>query len=540
MFPKSSSKINTFNDKRKYVLGFILFVFFMVIAMISFYYFSIRDVVLRTYSDKAHGAVVLASEFLDGDELLKYLDQGYIGEEFKAKDDRLKEIKKVFGLKFLYIFKPGDKELIYIYAASNDGDSQYSTVKVGQTDPYIDGNNKIMKMMRNKTATTDLDVTNDATYGWLASAYGPVFNSKGEAVLAVGADCNMDSIIASVIASAIKAVIILFVLATIMILVYIMMFEYSLFIPLREFALKFFAVKEQEEYISFIDDSHSEEKIKDLTESFNRMVIDLKTYISNLKEVTQTRGTKETEASIIANIQNSLLPRKFPPFTDDDTFSLYATVEPVNDSAGDFYDFYMVDNDHMAITIGAVSGKGIKTSLFMVETKTMLKNNAITGLTPSEVLTLTNNQLTADNEDNIVVTVFFGILEISTGKFVYTNSGHNTPLLYRCGHAFEYLSMSKSMALGIVKDVTYKQREVFLEVGDILFTYTDGVTEAVNKHNESYSESKLLLNLNRFITNRPDAQLKMLVDQVSLLVAQHSQDVVQTDDIAMLALRIDR
>ena len=540
MFPKKPNKINTFNDKKKYILGFMLFVFFMVIAMIAFYYFSIRDVVLRTYSDKAHGAVVLASEILDGDELLRYLDQGYLDEDFKVKDARLKEIKKVFGLKFLYIFKPGDNELVYIYAASNEGDSEYSTVKVGQTDPYIDGNNKIMKMMKNKTATTDLDFTNDATYGWLASAYGPVFNSKGEAVLAVGADCNMDSIIAGVIASAIRAVIIIFVIATIMILIYIMMFEFRLFIPLKEFAFKFFSVKEQDEYIRFIDNSHSEKKIKDLTDSFNKMVIDLKTYISNLKEVTQTRGAKETEAGILANIQSTLLPKKFPPFNEDDTFSLYATVEPVNDSAGDFYDFYMVDNDHMAITIGAVSGSGIRTSLFMVEAKTMLKNNAITGLTPSEILTLTNNQLNADNEDNIVVTVFFGILEISTGKFVYANSGHNTPFLYRCGNAFDYLSMSKSMALGVVKDVTYKQREVTLEVGDILFAYTDGVTEALNKHNESYSESKLLLNLNRFIANRPDAQLKMLLDQVSLLVAQHSQDVEQTDDIAMLALRIDR
>ena len=104
MFPKKPNKINTFNDKKKYILGFMLFVFFMVIAMIAFYYFSIRDVVLRTYSDKAHGAVVLASEILDGDELLRYLDQGYLGEDFKVKDARLKEIKKVFGLKFLYIF----------------------------------------------------------------------------------------------------------------------------------------------------------------------------------------------------------------------------------------------------------------------------------------------------------------------------------------------------------------------------------------------------------------------------------------------------
>lgn len=540
MFPRKQSNNNNINDKKKYIVGFMFFIFFMVIGMIAFYYFSIRDVVLKTYSEKAHGAVVLAAEFLDGDELLRYLDQGYIGDEFKAKDERLKEIKKVFGLKFLYVFKPTDNELVYIYAASNEGDSQYSTVKVGQTDPYIDGNNKIMTMMRTKTATSGLDFTNDPTYGWLASAYGPVFNSKGEAVLAVGADCNMDSIIAVVIASAIRAVIIIFVITTIIVLIYIVLFEYSLFIPLREFSYKFFAVKEPEEYINLGEDYQSEKKIKDLTESFNKMVIDLKTYISNLKEVTQTRGNRETEASIIANIQKTLLPKNFPPYDADDNFSLYATVEPTNDSAGDFYDFYMLDNDHLVVTIGAVSGKGIRTSLFMVETKTMLKNNALSGLTPCEVLNITNNQLNADNEENIIVTVFFGILEISTGKFTYSNSGHNNPFVYRCGIKFDYLPMSKSMALGVLKDVNYKQRELTLEVGDIVFAYTDGITEAVNNYNEIYSEAKLLLNLNRFIGNRPDAPLKMMIDHVSLLIAQHSQGVEQTEDIAMLAVRIDR
>ena len=524
MFPRKQSNNNNINDKKKYIVGFMFFIFFMVIGMIAFYYFSIRDVVLKTYSEKAHGAVVLAAEFLDGDELLRYLDQGYIGDEFKAKDARLKEIKKVFGLKFLYVFKPTDNELVYIYAASNEGDSQYSTIKVGQTDPYIDGNNKIMTMMRTKTATSGLDFTNDPTYGWLASAYGPVFNSKGEAVLAVGADCNMDSIIAVVIASAIRAVIIIFVITTIIVLIYILLFEYSLFIPLREFSYKFFAVKEPEEYINLGEAYQSEKKIKDLTESFNKMVIDLKTYISNLKEVMQTRGNRENEANIIANIQKTLLPKNFPPY----------------DAAGDFYDFYMLDNDHLVVTIGAVSGKGIRTSLFMVETKTMLKNNALSGLTPCEVLNITNNQLNADNEENIIVTVFFGILEISTGKFTYSNSGHNNPFVYRCGIKFDYLPMSKSMALGVLKDVNYKQRELTLEAGDIVFAYTDGITEAVNNYNEIYSEAKLLLNLNRFIGNRPDAPLKMMIDHVSLLIAQHSQGVEQTEDIAMLAVRIDR
>ena len=270
------------------------------------------------------------------------------------------------------------------------------------------------------------------------------------------------------------------------------------------------------------------------------MVIDLKTYISNLKEVMQTRGNRENEANIIANIQKTLLPKNFPPYDADDNFSLYATVEPTNDSAGDFYDFYMLDNDHLVVTIGAVSGKGIRTSLFMVETKTMLKNNALSGLTPCEVLNITNNQLNADNEENIIVTVFFGILEISTGKFTYSNSGHNNPFVYRCGIKFDYLPMSKSMALGVLKDVNYKQRELILEAGDIVFAYTDGITEAVNNYNEIYSEAKLLLNLNRFIGNRPDAPLKMMIDHVSLLIAQHSQGVEQTEDIAMLAVRIDR
>jgi sigma-B regulation protein RsbU (phosphoserine phosphatase) len=205
---------------------------------------------------------------------------------------------------------------------------------------------------------------------------------------------------------------------------------------------------------------------------------------------------------------------------------------------GDFYDFYLLDEKHLVITVADVSGKGIPASLFMVISKTVLKNFATFANAPDDyaaVMMNANNQLCQNNDEMMFVTVFFGVLEINTGKFIFVNGGHNPPIIYHAKeNTCEYLSVQKNFILGVMEDVPYKQQETILEYGDLIFTYTDGVNEAMNINNEEYTSERLLEFMN---STNCRADLKELLAAVKSDVSKHVGNAEQSDDITMLALR---
>jgi sigma-B regulation protein RsbU (phosphoserine phosphatase) len=205
---------------------------------------------------------------------------------------------------------------------------------------------------------------------------------------------------------------------------------------------------------------------------------------------------------------------------------------PAKEVGGDLYDFFLVDEDHLAVVIGDVSGKGVAAALFMVISKTMLKNSAQSGKRPAEIFRTVNNQLCQNNKGEMFVTSFMGILEISTGEFVYVNAGHNPPLLKKSGGDFEWLPVEPGFVLAGLEDFPFPEVTVQLGEGDILFLYTDGVTEAVNTENELYSDDRLLEVLN----DNTDRNVHELIRAVKADIDRFSEGAQQSDDIAMLAL----
>ena len=192
----------------------------------------------------------------------------------------------------------------------------------------------------------------------------------------------------------------------------------------------------------------------------------------------------------------------------------------------------------MVITIADVSGKGIPASLFMVISKTVLKNFATFATAPDDyaaVMMNANNQLCQGNDEMMFVTVFFGVLEVDTGKFIYVNGGHNPPVVYRAeSNSCEYLNLKKNFVLGGMEDVPYKQQEIILNHGDLIFAYTDGVNEAMNEQNEEYTSERLLNFMN---STDCRADLQSLLAAVKADVAKHVGAAEQSDDITMMALR---
>ena len=280
------------------------------------------------------------------------------------------------------------------------------------------------------------------------------------------------------------------------------------------------------------------DEIESLSTTFNAMTDELQSYIKNLQTVTAEKERIAAELDLAKNIQQSMLPREFPPFPDKTEFDIYATMQAAKEVGGDFYDFYMVDENHLVITIADVSGKGVPAALFMMSSKTILKNFVMMANTADDLsaaITLANAQLNQNNEELMFVTVFLAMLNIKTGRLIYVNAAHNPPLIMHDGK-YEYLPKNEKKVppLGVRPKAHYEQKELQMSKGDVLFMYTDGVTEAENNEGKLYSNERLEEFLN---STDKDLQLEEILAAVRQSIKVHADGAKQSDDITMLAIR---
>ena len=243
------------------------------------------------------------------------------------------------------------------------------------------------------------------------------------------------------------------------------------------------------------------------------------------------------ELNVAKHIQASVLPNVFPAFPDREEFSIYAFMDPAKEVGGDFYDFFFVDENHLALVIGDVSGKGVPAAMFMMTARTLIKNLATTKKMPNEILSEANNFLCENNETGMFVTVWMGILEVNRGRLFFANAGHNPPLLKSGDQEYSYLDhkiYKRSIMLGIRENIRYKCNELSLKQGDRLFLYTDGVSEACNKDQELFGEPRLKRILDETNETDPKLLIPFVKEQIDIFV----DGFEQFDDITMLALLI--
>ncbi len=239
-----------------------------------------------------------------------------------------------------------------------------------------------------------------------------------------------------------------------------------------------------------------------------------------------------SELSVATHIQTSMLPRIFPAFPAQKEFDIYAMTNPAKEVGGDFYDFFLVDDDHLAVVVADVSGKGIPAALFMVIAKTLIKDHAQRGTSPDVVFTEVNRLLCEANDEGMFVTAWLGVLELSTGHLSYVNAGHNPPLLRRAGGGYDYLRTRSGFVLAGVEETRYRSCSLELAPGDALFLYTDGVTEATDAEKQLYGEERLATALNSHKDYAPKELLSAVRDDVEAFVGQ----APQFDDITVLSL----
>lgn len=276
----------------------------------------------------------------------------------------------------------------------------------------------------------------------------------------------------------------------------------------------------------------SNDEIGDLAGSFNNMAASLKQHIENLTAVTAEKERIGAELDVATHIQKSMLPCIFPAFPERKEFDVYATMNPAKEVGGDFYDFFMVDDTHLAVVMADVSGKGVPAALFMVIGKTLIKDHTQPGKSLGEVFTDVNNMLCDSNSEGLFITAFEGVLDLVTGEFRYVNAGHEPPYLCKQGEGFEAYKIRAGFVLAGMEDLRYREGSLQLSPGDRIFLYTDGVTEATDGANQLYGSERL----HRVLNANLDAGPETLLPAVKADVDQFVGDAPQFDDITMLCL----
>lgn len=276
-------------------------------------------------------------------------------------------------------------------------------------------------------------------------------------------------------------------------------------------------------------------EIEELAIAFEGMMNEIQSYVKNLSEANIKIQKESVELAVAKKIQSAILPHSSQIFPKRNDFNIVASMTPAKEVGGDFYDFFLIDEDKLAFAIADVSGKGVPAALFMMIAKTIIKNLLKSSSEIEEVVEKVNNQLCENNETFMFVTSFLGIVDLKTGHMTYVNAGHNPPLIKRKNGKFDYIDVKNNCILAIMPNVEFEKQEIQLEEGDILFAYTDGVTEAMNIEGNLYGISRLkdLLNKNYDKNNN----IHDIIPLVEKNISEYCTGENQTDDITMLAFK---
>ncbi len=303
--------------------------------------------------------------------------------------------------------------------------------------------------------------------------------------------------------------------------------------PLNTITRRVSELKEGDLEFKMEDAYRTGDEVQELAESFAAISHRTVEYMDRIVKVTAEKERIGAELSLATQIQASMLPHIFPAFPERSEFDIFASMNPAKEVGGDFYDYFLIDDDHLCLMIADVSGKGVPAALFMMASKIILQSVAQMGKSPAEILTRTNDILCSNNEVQMFVTTWLGILELSTGKLTAANAGHEFPVLKNPGGKFELFRDKHGFVIGGMENVRYREYELQLEPGSVLFVYTDGVPEATNADNELFGTERMVDALNTL----PDAAPKEVLANMRQAVNDFVKDAEQFDDLTMLCLK---
>ncbi len=442
----------------------------------------------------------------------------------------LKEKNDVLWMYICYMDAPTGKA-VYIIDADVPGEANPS----GYCDPIEEGN---LALMMQGSYDFPAYITNYEEYGWLCSASAAITGADGQVIANAYVDISMNDVMQDRQNFLRDLALIVLVLGAALMAGIAWVVNRGMVKPINQLASaadRFISEKQENDGESAISQLNIKtgDEIENLSNSVKKMEQELNAYIADLTRVTGERERIGAELDVAKNIQASMLPYIFPPYPQHTEFDIFATMDPAKEVGGDFYDFFLVDDNHLALVMADVSGKGVPAAMFMVIAKTLLKNSAQTGMDVKSIFEKVNDQLCENNDAEMFVTTWMGILEISTGKMVCANAGHEYPAIRRKDGQFELYKDRHGFVLAGMPGARYRTYELELDKGDMLFVYTDGVAEATNANSELFGTERMLAAL-----NKPFTSCQELLRNVRADIDEFVGDAPQFDDITMLGFEM--
>ena len=520
-----------------------------VIAFVGYrlYYNDIMDSFVN-YADTVLEYAYRASvKYSFGDMIAdREMPEGY--EEFRSE---LNEIKDSSNIEYLYAIYFEDIEDIHSLNYAINAKTQEERAAVADLSeiytymglPCEEGSFEDDTLLTLRQAILDRKRENGALdgfsdeYGHMLNGYRVVFDSDDNPAGLICVEIDINRINKGVRDYVRTVILTALVLTAIVIMIYMRNIKRDLIDPVVRitessdaFVKKMQSNAEPEELIFQDARVGSGWELRLLADNVKSMADGVASYMTNLKAVTSEKERIGTELNLAARIQEAMLPDSFPAFPGRRDFDICAVMDPAKEVGGDFYDFFLVDDTHLCIVVADVSGKGVPGALFMMISKSVVQNSAMTGCSPAEVLEAVNNQICRNNREEMFVTVWLGILDTVTGTLTASSAGHEYPALLPGGGSFELVKDRHGLVIGARKGIHYRNYELQLMPGAKLFLYTDGVPEASNQDNEMFGTERMLAALNI----EPSAEPQTILRNVRKAVDDFVGEAEQFDDITML------
>lgn len=498
---------------------------------------SVSDEVVSVYSDICgkNGGVPDYESFSEQDWTEYYAQFEYITQmpEYIELLDMLTQLREDNDVISLYLGYTDVKTMRDLYLVDASEEDQCLP---GTSDKVQDEH---IEEIKKGNYQFPAFITNLDEYGWLCSASAPIIDADGDIIGVALVDISMNDIVHKRRSFLFTLAIITAVLSLIMLIFILYWVNRNMIDPINKLSAAAGAfVMGKKENAAFNESEIFKLKIKTgdeiekLAESVKQMEIDLNTYISELTIVTSEKERIGAELDVATHIQSSMLPCIFPAFPEREEFDIFASMTPAKEVGGDFYDFFMVDERHLAVVMADVSGKGVPAALFMVIAKTLIKDHTLPDRDLGEVFTVVNNLLCEANSEGLFVTAFEGILDLVTGEFSFVNAGHEIPYIYKKDGGFEPYKIKAGFVLAGMEDMKYRAGQITIKEGDKIFQYTDGVTEATNTANELYGDERLNHILNESRGKTPCDIIADVKKNIDIFIGEADQ----FDDITMLCL----
>ncbi len=516
----------------------------LTVAVSAFSYLSAEEYLEEMYAQRVIGGSKSIATMLDLDDVREILAEG--GEESAAYErvaTMLNTVKQDGEITYLSLTVPdADSVTFYVDACvPKMGDDPLNQLAYGTDILYTDAARdetelktylEVWELYAENRGTREPIVT-DNSYGYNYTAVAPILDENGNAIAEIQYILDMQEVRNRLHAFLYHMLGISCGIIGVALLLYIFSVKRIVLTPLGRLTAFTTELTHTGNRDRQRIDIATGDEIEDLGRSFNFMLDRLEAYVANLTAVTAEKERIGAELSVATQIQSSMLPCIFPPFPDRGEFDIYATMTPAKEVGGDFYDFFMVDERHIAIVMADVSGKGVPAALFMVIGKTLIKDHTQPGRDLGEVFTEVNRLLCESNDNGMFITAFEGVLDLVTGEFRYVNAGHEMPFLYRNGSGYEVYKPRPGFVLAGMEGVRYKEQCIQLAPGDRIFQYTDGVTEATDGENRLYGMERLHRVLNeKCLDCDPTQTLRVVKEDIDAFVGENEQ----FDDITMLCL----